>query len=294
MRGARVSDFASRLTAGAARYGPLCAGIDPHPGAVPDMFGGDTPAGLENWGRAFVEVAIGRVAAVKPQVAFFERLGPEGMAALAAVTQAARAAGLVVIMDAKRGDIGSTAEGYAAAYLSPGGPFEADAVTLNPYMGLDTLEPFARIAAAEGKGIAVLVRTSNPGAADFQSLTIGDAPLYLRVAEALAPLTARLMSPCGWSNLMMVAGATAPEEARRLRAVAPAALFLIPGYGAQGAAPEDSLAGLVNGQGGVVNASRAVNFPEGTMRAATIPSWQDAVAAALEAAQADLKSGATA
>jgi len=211
-----MSDFAARLTDGVRRHGPLCVGIDPHPGMVPALFGGDTAKGLEYWGRALVEAAAGKVAVIKPQVGFFERLGPGGMAALAAVTRAARDAGLLVLMDAKRGDIGSTAEGYADAYLSPGAFFEADALTVNPYMGLDTLEPFAKRAEASGKGIVVLVRTSNPGAADFQMLETGGKPLYIHIAEALRPLTDRLMSPCGWSNLMMVVGATAPEEARRV------------------------------------------------------------------------------
>ncbi|MFN7165358.1 MAG: orotidine-5'-phosphate decarboxylase, partial [Hyphomonas sp.] len=240
-----MSDFAARLTEGVRQYGPLCVGIDPHPGMVPALFGGDTPRGLEHWGRALVDVAAGKVAVIKPQAGFFERLGPGGMTALAAITRAAREAGLLVLMDSKRGDIGSTAEGYADAYLSKGAPFESDAVTVNPYMGLDTLEPFARRAGANGKGIVVLVRTSNPGAADFQMLDTGGKPLYMRVAEALRPLTDRLMSPCGWSNLMMVAGATAPEEARRVRAAAPKALFLVPGYGAQGAGAAQACAGLV-------------------------------------------------
>jgi orotidine-5'-phosphate decarboxylase len=220
------------------------------------------------------------------------------MAALAAVTRAAREAGLLVLMDAKRGDIGSTAEGYAEAYLSLGAFFEADAVTVNPYMGLDTLEPFAQRAQANGKGIVVLVRTSNPGAADFQMLDTGGEPLYIRVAEALRPLTERLISPCGWSNLMMVVGATAPEEARRVRAAAPKALFLVPGYGAQGADPRDALAGLIargnNVEGGVVSASRSVNFPDSAAGAATIEAWQDVIAAAIDNARAGLAEAVTA
>lgn len=284
-----MSDFASRLTDGVRRHGPLCVGVDPHPGMVPALFGGDTARGLEHWGRALVEAAAGKVAVIKPQAGFFERLGPGGMAALAAVTRAARDAGLLVVMDAKRGDIGSTAEGYAQAYLSQGGFFESDALTVNPYMGLDTLEPFARYAETGGKGLVVLVRTSNPGAADFQMLDTGGKPLYMRVAEALGPLTGRLMSPCGWSNLMMVVGATAPEEARRVRAAAPRAMFLVPGYGAQGAAAADACAGLIGGEGGIVSASRLVNFPKAAEGAPTIGAWQAAVEAAILAARDELR-----
>lgn len=284
-----MTDFAARLTEGVKRFGPLCVGIDPHPGMVPALFGGDSARGLEYWGRALVEVAAGKVAVVKPQSGFFERLGPGGMSALAAVTRAARDAGLLVLMDAKRGDIGSTAEGYAEAFLSEGAAFEADALTVNPYMGLDTLEPFAKRAAAHGKGLVVLVRTSNPGAADFQLLDTGGKPLYMRVAESLRPLTERLMSPCGWSNLMMVVGATAPEEARQVRAAAPKALFLVPGYGAQGAAALDACAGLVDGQGGVVSASRSVIFPKAAGGAQSIDAWQAAIEAAILSARDELR-----
>ncbi|MDP1555217.1 MAG: orotidine-5'-phosphate decarboxylase [Hyphomonas sp.] len=284
-----MSDFAARLTDGVRQFGPLCVGIDPHPGMVPALFGGDTARGLEYWGRALVEAAAGKVAVIKPQVGFFERLGPGGMAALAAITRAARDLGLLVLMDAKRGDIGSTAEGYAEAFLASGGFFESDAVTVNPYMGLDTLEPFAKRAEANGKGIVVLVRTSNPGAADFQMLDTGGKPLYMRVAESLRPLTDRLMSPCGWSNLMMVVGATAPEEARRVRAAAPKALFLVPGYGAQGAGAAEACAGLIGGQGGIVSASRLVNFPKSAEGAVTIDAWQTAVETAILTARDELR-----
>ncbi|MEX1251299.1 MAG: orotidine-5'-phosphate decarboxylase [Hyphomonas sp.] len=293
-----MSDFAARLTEGVRRLGPLCVGVDPHAGMVPALFGGDTARGLEYWGRALVEVAAGRVAVIKPQAGFFERLGPGGMASLAAITRAAREAGLLVLMDAKRGDIGSTAEGYAEAYLGKGAFFEADAVTVNPYMGLDTLEPFAKRAEANGKGIVVLVRTSNPGAADFQMLDTGGKPLYMRITEALRPLTDRLMSPCGWSNLMMVVGATAPDEARRVRAAAPQALFLVPGYGAQGGAPGDAMAGLLargnHVEGGVISASRSVNFPASAAGAPTAEAWQAAIASAIDAASADLAQAVTA
>lgn len=289
-----MSDFAARLTDGVRRHGPLCVGIDPHPGMVPALFGGDTAKGLEYWGRALVEAAAGKVAVIKPQVGFFERLGPGGMTALAAITRAAREAGLLVLMDAKRGDIGSTAEGYAEAYLSPGAFFEADALTVNPYMGLDTLEPFAKRAETGGKGLVVLVRTSNPGAADFQMLETGGKPLYMHLAEALRPLTDRLMSPCDWSNLMMVVGATAPEEARRIRAAAPKALFLVPGYGAQGAGADAACAGLVGGEGGVVSASRSVIFPKAADGARTRNDWQAAIEAAIMSARSELKAAALA
>ena len=150
--------FADRLIASARRFGPLCVGLDPHQGRVPSLFGGDTPDGIEAWGLAMIRACEGRVACIKPQVAFYERHGPEGLKALQTIARAAREAGLIVLMDAKRGDIGSTAEGYAAAYLGKNAPFFSDALTVNPYMGLDTLEPYVREGEAQGKGVIVLVR----------------------------------------------------------------------------------------------------------------------------------------
>ena len=281
--------FADKLVDAAAKLGPLCVGIDPHAGRIPAMFGGDTGEGLASWGQAIVEVAAGRVAAVKPQVGLFERIGPDGMMALQRICRTAREAGLLVLADAKRGDIGSTAEGYASAYLDEGAPFEADAVTVNPYMGLDTLEPFVKRAEANGKGVIVLARTSNPGSADFQAKDMGGAPLYARVVEALAPLMARLEGEAGWSGLMLVTGATGPDEARALRALAPKALFLVPGYGAQGAGAADAMAGFVEGQGGLVNASRSVTFPKSVEGAGSRDEWRAGIVEAIEAAQADLK-----
>tara|TARA_R110002051_G_scaffold26962_11_gene65209 strand:+ start:14106 stop:15005 length:900 start_codon:yes stop_codon:yes gene_type:complete len=287
-----MSDFATRLIAGARRLGPLCVGIDPHPGKIPDLFGGDTPDGLAAWGEAVVAAAADRVTVVKPQVGLFERHGPDGMRALQRVCQASKEAGLLVITDAKRGDIGSTAKGYALAYLSPTAPFPSDAVTVNPYMGLDTLEPFLEQAEANGKGVVVLARTSNPGSSDFQARDLEGAPLYARVVEALAPAIERLRGAEGWSSLMLVAGATGPDEARHLRQLAENALFLVPGYGAQGGGAADALAGFKRAgnrlEGGVVNASRSVTFPDGADSAATRTEWTAIVEAAIDEAQADL------
>lgn len=284
-----MNDFASRVIDGARRFGPLCVGIDPHPGRVPALFGGDTARGAEAWGLALIDLCKDKVCAIKPQVGLFERFGPEGFVALQAIARAGREAGLVVLMDAKRGDIGSTAEGYASAWLAPDAPFPCDAVTVNPYLGLDTLEPFLRRAREGGKGVVVLARTSNPGAADFQTRAMGEAPLYLRVVDALGPMIEAHRSDCGWSNIMLVTGATGPAEARQIRLASPYALFLVPGYGAQGAGAADAVAGFVRGEGGLVSASRSVTFPpaaDGTDRAG---EWRSAVTGALADAQNDLR-----
>ncbi|MEQ8557855.1 MAG: orotidine-5'-phosphate decarboxylase [Henriciella sp.] len=291
-----MNAFADRLVAATEEFGPLCVGIDPHAGRIPQLFGGDTPEGIENWGLAMVEAVKGRAGVVKPQVAFFERHGWQGMKALATILEAARDSGLVVLADAKRGDIGSTAEGYASAFLTADAPFACDALTINPYMGIDTIEPHVAAAEASGKGVIVLARTSNPGSADFQSKSLEGAPLFERVVEALAPMIDRLKGESGWSGLMLVTGATGPDEARRLRMLAPDALFLVPGYGAQGAGAGEALAGFRKSGnrlvGGVVSASRSVNFPPGASDATTIEAWQTEIAAAINGAQADLLSAA--
>ncbi|MCA9510785.1 MAG: orotidine-5'-phosphate decarboxylase, partial [Myxococcales bacterium] len=159
---------------------PLCVGIDPHLALVPEPFrrgamSPDDPAtadAVEVLCNALVDRVAGRVAVVKPQVAFFEQLGWRGVRALERVVARARAAGLLVLVDAKRGDIGSTAEGYAAAYFGARAPVRADALTVSPYLGLDTLAPFLDAARASGAGVFVLVKTSNPGSGDVQDLAV--------------------------------------------------------------------------------------------------------------------------
>jgi orotidine-5'-phosphate decarboxylase len=283
--------FADRATEAARKAGaPLCVGLDPFADRIPLLFG-DARSDVTAVGRfcaAVLELLPGRVGAVKPQLGLFEPYGGAGLTLAQELIAQARQLSLPTILDAKRGDIGTTAEGYAQATLGPPPGCDADCVTLNPFMGLDTIEPFARLAELSGRGIAVLVRTSNPGAQDFQDLDCGGAPLWVRVAQALAPLEARLMAPCGWSNLMIVAGATAPAQARRLRAILPKALFLAPGYGAQGASAADAKAGLVGGEGGLVSASRAILYPPGAYEATGLNAWRDTIVAALDRARQEL------
>jgi orotidine-5'-phosphate decarboxylase len=169
----------------------------------------------------------------------------------------------------------------------------ADCVTVNPYLGNDSLAPFIEFAERNDKGVAVLVRTSNPGARDLQDLDVGGAPLWRRTAEMIAPSSVRLRGASGWSGLMAVAGATYPEEARALRAVLPDSLFLVPGYGAQGASAADAVAGFVPGangrEGGVINSSRGVTYPAAAQSAKTMESWRATVGDAMATAAAELK-----
>jgi orotidine-5'-phosphate decarboxylase len=286
--------FADRLIAATRAQGhPLCVGLDPNPQMIPALFG---PAGSLEACGAFFEAVLaalaGRVAVVKPQIGLFEAYGPAGYALCADLGRQAQGQGALVILDAKRGDIGSTADGYAAAALGPAPGFDADCVTVNPYMGLDTLEPYLPAVRTRAKGIAVLVRTSNPGARDLQELDCGGAPLWVRTAQMLAPLVDAHRGETGFSCVMVVAGATAPDQAARIRAVLPAALQLVPGYGAQGASATDAVAGFVAGpqglEGGVVNASRGVLYPRAAGAAATLAEWRSAFTDNLDAVIADL------
>ena len=285
--------FSDRLIEKVRQYGPLCVGIDPHPGMFPELFGRPSAGSIAVWADGIIEAAAGQVACIKPQAAFFELWGSPGMAALEHVCKTARDAGMIVILDAKRGDIGSTAAAYAQAYLGENAACPSDALTVNPYMGLETLTPFVDEAAKNGRGLAVLTRTSNPGAADIQELEVDGQPIFMKMAAEFQTLGERLKGEMThWNGMMLVAGATAPEEARKIREAAPDCLFLVPGYGAQGAGAEQAVAGFVpiNGdlEGGVVNASRSVNFPDASKTAGTINEWQSAIREAIAYAQDDL------
>jgi orotidine-5'-phosphate decarboxylase len=299
---APTDTFADRLMRRVRQLGhPLCAGLDPHLPLIPPLFrrgsmalrDPGTAEAVEAFLCAVLDRLAERVAIVKPQVAFFEQLGWRGMRVLETIVAAARARNLLVLLDAKRGDIGSTAAGYAA-YLDAQGPMPVDALTVNPYLGLDSLEPFVAVAVREGAGVFVLAKTSNPGARDFQDRMIDGRPLFEWVAESLRPMADRLTAAgTGWSSLGVVAGATYPDQHRRLRALLPNALFLVPGYGAQGASARDAVAGFVPGpdgrlEGGIVNSSRALVFPDDG-HTDDARAWEHAIDAACERATNELR-----
>jgi orotidine-5'-phosphate decarboxylase len=291
--------FADRFVQSARRLrNPLCVGLDPYLERIPVEFevaieepaGDATAQGVLGFLTEVLDQCAGQVPAVKPQIAFFEQMGWRGMRCLEQVVAHARRRELLVILDAKRGDIGSTAQAYAQSYLWPNSPLRADALTVNPYLGKDSLEPFLDASWRFGVGVFVLARTSNPGANDFQSASISGVPLFERVAESLAEHSAQLRGKSGWSNLGVVAGATYPEEARRLRTLLPYSLFLVPGYGAQGAGLTQALAGFVPGrevlEGGVVNSSRGILY--GTEPIAG--DWRAGIAERIAAARSEFES----
>ena len=244
-----------------------------------------------------IDVVATRVPAVKPQAAFFEQYGPAGCRALEAVIRKAREAGLLVICDAKRGDIGTTAEAYAQAYLAgsdpKAAPWGADALTINPYLGVDTLDPFVKVAQQRGAGLYVLVRTSNPGAGTFQdAIDVNGKKLYQRVAAEVERLSQQTVGGDGQGCVGAVVGATYPAELNELRAAMPSTPFLIPGYGAQGGGAAEVAGGfLPNGLGALVNSSRGINFPwrqEPYKSRFSPQQWEQAVDAATDAMIADL------
>lgn len=256
--------FGQRLRAALDDNGALCVGIDPH-AALLSAWGLPSSAdGAREFGLRVVEAAAGRVGVVKPQVAFFEQYGSRGFAALEDVMQAARAAGLLVIADAKRGDIGTTMAGYAEAWLRPGSPLEADAVTLSPYLGPDSLRASLRMAIALGKGAFVLAATSNPEAAVVQQALVDDdsaderGRLAARVAHDVGELNMGLPGALG--SVGVVIGATVDRAAFGLTDIVIAGMpVLAPGFGAQGADPADLARLFGYGAANVVaNESRSI------------------------------------
>ena len=235
--------FGRRLAHAMETAGPLCLGVDPHPALLRQWGLSDTPAGLEAFSLTALEAAVGpegpRVAAIKPQVALYERHGSAGLAALERLLAAARDAGVLTIADAKRGDIGSTMDGYAAAWIADASPLAADAVTLSPYLGFGTLVPTIRAAHEAGRGVFVLALTSNPEGREVQHVGEGSAEgsVARRIAAAAAAENAALRGDDAWGPVGLVLGATVAAEADRLGLDLPAlgGPLLAPGFGAQGA-----------------------------------------------------------
>ncbi|HET9114870.1 MAG TPA: orotidine-5'-phosphate decarboxylase [Gaiellaceae bacterium] len=254
--------FADRLAAAVERKGaPLCVGLDPDPALMP------AGVGVAEFCRGIVDAVADVAVAVKPQAAFFEAQGAEGWAQLVEVCRYAREAGLVVIADAKRGDVPSTARAYAAAFA----PF-ADAVTVNPYLGRDSLEPFF---GQEGLGVLALVKTSNPGSADVQDLPLEDGRLlWQHVAELVDRWGADLIGESGLSAVGAVVGATHPEVLETVRSLMPHAVLLLPGVGAQGGRLEELAPAFAAGPASALpSASRSVIYADSG------GDWQEAAAA---------------
>ncbi|MEM8873330.1 MAG: orotidine-5'-phosphate decarboxylase [Planctomycetota bacterium] len=276
----------------------VCVGIDPNYFRLPDAVipgarnANDAAAVVD----AFFTFTLGVLdavaeyaAAVKFQSAYFEQYHAEGVEAYFSLIHEAKTRGLIVIGDAKRGDIGATSEAYAAAHLAPmaGEDVETpDALTVNPMLGMDTLEPFVNAAVDEDKGLFVLVRTSNPGSAELQDVQLADGRTWSEmVAEKVNDLAHRpaALGRCGWSAIGAVVGATQAEQMQSLRRRLPDSPLLLPGYGAQGATAEMTRAAFENDAPALVSASRSVLYPEGD------GDWQQNIAAAAKAMRDELR-----
>ncbi|MCF2529095.1 orotidine-5'-phosphate decarboxylase [Yinghuangia soli] len=229
-----VQPFGARLRAAMDERGPLCVGIDPHAALLQAWGLADDIAGLETFTRTVVDALADRVAVLKPQSAFFERFGSRGIAVLEAAVADARSAGALVIMDAKRGDIGSTMAGYAAAYVDKNSPLASDAVTVSPYLGFGSLRPVLDLAAEQGAGVFVLALTSNPEGAEVQRATAADGSSV--AAAMLRHIAVENAGARGLGSVGAVVGATLGEVGVDLDINGP---LLAPGIGAQGATPAD-------------------------------------------------------
>lgn len=283
--------FAARLfDAVHAKGSPAVLGLDPRPAHLPEPFASrtrgsasQTAQAIRDFHRALIGIAAGQVAAVKPNAAFFEALGPPGWEALADAVECAQEHGLLVLMDAKRGDIGSTAEAYAQAFLlgGLGGAFPpSDALTLNPYLGPGACQPFLEAADHAGAGLFFLVKTSNPDAEVFQAH--GTPPLADLVAAAVDGWGRSRRDDSGWSSVGAVVGATRQDELQHFRDLMPHAPLLLPGFGFQGGAAAGLEAAFdTRGRGAVVSASRSLAWAHERQDLAHLSSWEEKVQAAL-------------
>ncbi|MGI9177192.1 MAG: orotidine-5'-phosphate decarboxylase [Pirellulales bacterium] len=259
--------FADRLAAAIRdRRTPACIGLDPRRASLPPALAAaeaSDPKALADifsrFCRDVIDVVAPLVPIVKPQLACFEAIGPHGMTALADVIAHAHSKNLLVLADGKRGDIGSTAEAYAEGWLA--GPWAADALTVNPYLGLDSVEPFVKTADARGAGIFVLVKTSNPGSKDFQDLRCDGKTNYEHVATGVEQLAVRTAAGGRFGAVGAVVGATWPKQLDDLRAAMPHTWLLVPGFGRQGGRASDVRSAFYpDGMGAIIVSARDVIF----------------------------------
>ena len=267
-----TTTFADRLASAVVqKRSQLVVGLDPRLDLLPLELRGNAEVGRPAAAEATARFCCGIVdgvapyaVAVKPQLAFFEVMGADGIAAFERTVEYARSAGLLVIVDGKRGDIGSTARAYAEAYLEPHGARDAlaDALTVNTYMGRDSLEPYVAACRRGGAGIFCLVKTSNAGSIDVQDLALSDGrPLWQHVALLVQELGEELVGDCGLSSVGAVVGATHPRAVAEARKLLPQSILLLPGVGAQGATPADIARAFTSGPASaLVNSSRSVMY----------------------------------
>jgi orotidine-5'-phosphate decarboxylase len=272
MAAVATTNFADRLAEAVERKrSQLVVGLDPRPDLLPVELRGEVHLGREEaadacsrFCRGLVDAVAPYVVAVKPQVAFFEALGSDGLRAFEEVCSYSRSVGLQVIADGKRGDIGSTARAYATAFLEPanGNAPVADALTVNPYLGRDSLDPYLAACRRDGAGIFCVVKTSNAGGSEVQDLVLSDGrPVWQQVAELVSEWGADLVGEHGLSSVGAVIGATHPRAVGEARKLLPRSILLLPGVGAQGATPADVARAFTSGPASaLVNVARDVIY----------------------------------
>lgn len=248
-----------RLYEAVKEKGFVCVGLDSHLDYIPNYIK-EKHEKLSDiifeYNKTIIDATSDIVAIYKPQIAYYEANGLEGLIAYQITLRYLKEKGLLSIGDVKRGDIASTAKEYAKAHFK--GEFEADFITLNPYMGMDSITPYLDYLKTGEKGVFVLLRTSNEGAKDIECLDYDGEALYFKVGDELKKFADELTSECGYSPLGFVVGATHSEEAKKIRERYKNIFFLLPGYGAQGAKAEDIRTYLNDFNGGVVNSSRGI------------------------------------
>ena len=264
--------FADALTAKIKASSPVCVGLDPEMTKLPEGIE-KTPAGVKKFLEGIIDAVKDTASCVKPQLAYFEVLGWEGMKVFWEICAYAKKNDLLVIADAKRNDIGTTCDAYAEAYLGKDKP--VDALTVNPYLGSDGVKPFMERCAKNDKGIFVLVKTSNASSGELQDLPVGDEVVHEHLAQLVEGWATQHLGRSNLSCVGAVVGATYPEELKYLRTLMPHVPFLIPGYGAQGGTAADVKHGFIpDGTGAIVNASRSIIF------ASKGKDWKEAAAKA--------------
>lgn len=274
--------FADALTAKVKATSPVCVGLDPQLSKLPEGISKDAKGVLE-FCTGIIDAVASVASCVKPQMAFYEVLGWEGMKVFWEVCLHAKHRGLLVIADGKRNDIGNTCEAYADAYLSPDSPI--DALTVTPYLGSDGIKPFMERSVKNDKGIFVLVKTSNASSGELQDLPVGDEVVHEHLAQLVESWGSTCLGPnSSFSCVGAVVGATYPEELKYLRTLMPHIPFLIPGYGAQGGTAKDVKHGFIgDGTGAIVNASRSIIY------ASAGKDWKEAATQGAEEMAGELK-----
>ena len=273
----------------------LCFGLDPHLELIPKVFQTkyninkkiysiDNIKIVEKFSLTLIEACLDFVPVIKLQIAFFEQLGPEGLKILSRICKLIKNSSTLCIIDAKRGDIGSTNRAYANTFFDQSCPYPCDALTVNPWLGLDTIEVFLE-KTNNKKGLFILVHTSNPGSHDIQEKKINNnKKVYEDLANNLKPMIERFKGKSGLSSIGIVAGATYKEQLIKLRKTLSSAPFLIPGFGAQGGTVSDAQFGLKKDKDhenfyncGLINSSRNLCFPDRANKCKTIQDWKKVV-----------------